>query len=69
MKFLNEAKAGHESHLTIDFVPSFRFPAQKRSAVHHPIDIIGIIPQRVSVAASASVNVSANVSASASSSA
>lgn len=54
VKFLNEAEAGHKSYVTIDFVPSSRSSAQKRSAVHHPADIIGIMPQRVNVSASAS---------------
>ena len=54
MKFLNEAEAGHKSYVTIDFVPSTRSSAQKRSVVHHPADIIGIMPQRVNVSASAS---------------
>ena len=54
VKFLNEAEAGHKSYVTIDFVPSSRPSAQKRSAVHHPADIIGIMPQRVNVSASAS---------------
>ena len=54
VKFLNEAEAGHKSYVTIDFVPSSRSSAQKRSVVHHPADIIGIMPQRVNVSASAS---------------
>lgn len=54
VKFLNEAEAGHKSYVTIDFVPSSHPSAQKRSAVHHPADIIGIMPQRVNVSASAS---------------
>ena len=54
VKFLNEAEAGHKSYVTIDFVPSSRSSAQKRSAVHHPAGIIGIMPQRVNVSASAS---------------
>ena len=54
VKFLNEAEAGHRSYVTIDFVPSSRSSAQKRSVVHHPADIIGIMPQRVNVSASAS---------------
>ena len=54
VKFLNEAEAGHKSYVTIDFVPSSRSSAQKRSAVHHPADIIGIMPQRVNISASAS---------------
>lgn len=52
MKFLNEAEAGHKSYVIIDFVPSSRSSAQKRSVVHHPVDIIGIMPQRVNVSAS-----------------
>ena len=36
VKFLNEAEAGHKSYVTIDFVPSSRSSAQKRSVVHHP---------------------------------
>ncbi|WP_165506745.1 hypothetical protein [Bifidobacterium longum] len=51
VKFLNEAEAGHKSYVTIDFVPSSRSSAQKRSVV---ADIIGIMPQRVNVSASAS---------------
>ena len=43
VKFLNEAEAGHKSYVTIDFVPSSRSSAQKRSVVHHPADIIGIM--------------------------
>ena len=35
VKFLNEAEAGHKSYVTIDFVPSSRSSAQKRSVVHH----------------------------------
>ena len=54
VKFLNEAEAGHKSYVTIDFVPSSRSSAQKRSVVHHPADVIGIMPQRVNVSASAS---------------
>ena len=53
VKFLNEAEAGHKSYVTIDFVPSSRSSAQKRSAVHHPADIIGIMPQRVNISSSA----------------
>ena len=49
-----KAEAGHKSYVTIDFVPSSRSSAQKRSVVHHPADIIGIMPQRVNVSASAS---------------
>ena len=52
VKFLNEAEAGTSRMLRSTSCPPGLL--LKRSVVHHPADIIGIMPQRVNVSASAS---------------